>query len=59
MHEITKAIEALVSERDHNRNLAQFMAKWVDAKYRDGGRITARDYQEFMAEMPQIKHTNL
>jgi hypothetical protein len=25
-----------------------YTTQWVDSKYRDGGRITARDYQEFL-----------
>jgi hypothetical protein len=32
-----------------------FLLKWIDQKYRDGSRITARDYQECMDWLAKMR----
>lgn len=50
-HGLSLLIDKVVSEHEKTKKSLSFTTKWIDQKYRDGHKITARDYQEFLNEL--------
>lgn len=49
-------IKRFTSDFDIAKKSLKFSTQWIDAKHRDGGRITAREYQEFLNELKKIEN---
>lgn len=47
-------IDKCVADHEKTKKSLAFTTKWIDQKFRDGGRITSRDYQEYLNELSKI-----
>lgn len=54
LHGLSLLVDKLVAEHDKTKESLQFVTRWIELKYRDGGRITAREYKEFLNELVKI-----
>jgi hypothetical protein len=54
LHGLSREVGLFVAKHEAATKSLEFTTKWVCQKHRDGGRITASEYQEFLDELSRI-----
>jgi len=49
-------VDSFLESFERKKKALAFSSKWIDLKYREGDRITAKDYQEYLSELWKIEN---
>lgn len=52
--DLVEFIKKVAAEHEARKQALKFALDFIEHKFRDGGRVTARDYQEFLAEFSKL-----
>jgi len=56
LHGLSMLVDSFLESFERKKKALAFSSKWIDLKYREGDRITAKDYQEYLSELWKIEN---
>ena len=54
-HGLELLAKKIAAEYEKTKKMLEFSTGWIDCKHREGGRITAKDHQEFLDGLSRLR----